>query len=198
MSETSWLDAIPMWAMFLCTIMFVVLSTSAGGYLGAKFRPQSGGVESISSIVGATLGLLAFLLAFTFNMTANRFDVRKQFLIDELNAIETAYLRAELLDPPYGSQIRELLREYVDVRVAASQGTEALLAGIVKSEQIHGKLWDVIQQKLAGGPISILDSLMIQSINDVIDMHGKRVIAGLQFRIPGTIWLGLYAVAALA
>ncbi|AZG36492.1 MULTISPECIES: bestrophin-like domain [Shewanella] len=39
---------------------------------------------------------------------------------------------------------------------------------------------------------------MIQSINDIIDMHQKRVTAGLRNRIPSSVWMALIGIIALA
>ena len=38
---------------------------------------------------------------------------------------------------------------------------------------------------------------MIQSINDVIDMHEKRVTAALRNRIPSSVWIALIAITVL-
>ncbi|MCK7520215.1 MAG: hypothetical protein MZV64_22250 [Ignavibacteriales bacterium] len=43
------------------------------------------------------LGLLAFILAFTFGAATSRFDDKKQLLLDEVNAIGTTFLRADFL-----------------------------------------------------------------------------------------------------
>jgi hypothetical protein len=69
-------------------------------------------------MVGAALGLLAFILAFTFGLAAARFDNRRQVLLDEANAIGTTYLRAGVL-PERSEQIRTLLRDYVSTRLRA-------------------------------------------------------------------------------
>ena len=76
-------------------------------------------------MVAAVLALLAFLLTFTFGMAASRFEARRQVLLDEANAIGTAYLRAALLSDPQRAEIRKLLREYVDVRLEAVQPGKA-------------------------------------------------------------------------
>src|SRR5438876_10839801 len=70
------------------------------GYRLGKYRRsrQEQGKEAPGgTMVGATLGLLAFILAFTFGLAATRFDTRRQVLLDEANASGTTYLRAVML-----------------------------------------------------------------------------------------------------
>src|SRR5205085_8803080 len=74
----------------------------------------------LDEMVVATLGLLAFLLAFTFGLAATRYDTRRQLLLDEANAAGTTYLRAAML-PEGGAEIRSLLRQYVDIRLDAAR-----------------------------------------------------------------------------
>ncbi len=66
---------------------------------------------SAGSVIAVSLGLLAFMLAFTFGIAANRFDTRKQLVLDEINAIGTTYLRANTLPEPPRTKIRKLLRD---------------------------------------------------------------------------------------
>ena len=47
-------------------------------------------------------------------------------------------------------------------------------------------------------PTSIVVGLFVQSLNEVIDLHTKRVTAGVRNRIPGAIWAALFAVAVLS
>jgi hypothetical protein len=143
--------------------------------------------------------LLAFFLAFTFNMAGSRYDARKQLVLDEANAIETTYLRAKLLPKPYGTEIRELLREYVDVRVQVQTGKmEIIKQAIVKSEELHNQLWSKVVTLTENSNYSGITTLFIRSLNEVFDLHTKRVNAGLRNRIPVSIFATLYFVAFLA
>jgi hypothetical protein len=147
-------------------------------------------------MVGATLGLLAFMLAFTFGLAATRFDTRRQVLLDEANAIGTTYLRAGML-PDRRDAIRTLLRDYVDVRLEAVRSGN-VTEGIRRSEHLHDQLWT---QAVALGethPTSIVVGLFVQALNEVIDLHAKRVTAGVRNRIPGAIWVALFTVAVLS
>jgi hypothetical protein len=48
-------------------------------------------------VEGAVFGLMGLLIAFTFSGAASRFDTRRQLVVEEANAIGTAYLRLDLL-----------------------------------------------------------------------------------------------------
>jgi hypothetical protein len=192
------LDALPLWGFFAAVLLLVLLSVEAGYRLGQYRRRRSEQeLEApVGGMVAATLGLLAFMLAFTFGSAAERFDVRKQVLLDEANAIGTAYLRAEML-PDRRQEVRALLREYVETRLQAVQSGK-IAEGIRRSEQLQGQLWAhtvVLGEK---NPASIVVGLFVQSLNEVIDIHSKRVTVAVRNRIPGTIWLALLSVAVIA
>ena len=192
------LDALPLWGVFLVILVVVLLSVECGYRLG-KYRRNRHEQEKetpVGAMVGATLGLLAFILAFTFGLAAARFDTRRQVLLDEANAIGTTYLRAGML-PDRRDGIQALLREYVDTRLEALRSGN-IAEGVRQSENIQSQLWAHATAVGEKNPNSIVVGLFIQSLNELIDLHAKRVQAGLRSRIPGAIWVGLFAVAALS
>jgi len=188
----------PIIAVFGCTILFVVFCKFFGMGLAARVKTPLAREESVGSVVGATVGLLAFMLAFTFNMTANRFDARKQLVLDEANAIETTYLRAGLLPEEFTAPARALLREYVDLRVRAARDRTTLDASLARSEAIHDELWASVEDMFSEAPAPISYSLFVNSLNEMIDVHAERVTVAVRQGIPGAIWMGLYLVAGLA
>jgi hypothetical protein len=114
------LDALPLWGLFVAILLVVLLSVECGYRLG-KYRRSRHELEKeapVRTMVGAALGLLAFILAFTFGLAAARFDNTRQVLLDEANAIGTTYLRAGIL-PELSEQIRALLRDYVTTLLGA-------------------------------------------------------------------------------
>jgi hypothetical protein len=200
MNDKFWIDFLPLYAVFLLSIVYT-LSAIFAGMKVSGLESNSGYKKTrgqMASVVGATLALLAFVLAFTFNMAANRFDDRKQLLLSEVNAIETAYLRSGLLPQTYTIETRKLLREYVDLRVLAVTQIDKLEEAVLRSEEIQKKLWAVAEKMYAQPQVPSGGRLYIRSLNEVFDLHTKRVVVALQTRIPETIWIGLYVVAALA
>ena len=199
MQSTGSLDILPIWGLYVATVVIILLAIEGGRWLGRyRAKQQEHELEApVSVMVGATLGLLAFMLAFTFGLAASRFDMRRTFVVDEANAIGTTYLRAALLAEPHRTEVRNLLREYVDVRLelATLGKTEGALP---KSDELHGRLWSQAVAVGEKNPGSIVVGLFIGSLNEVIDLHAKRVNLGLRTRGPDAIWAGLYFIIILA
>ncbi len=193
------LDYLPLPALFLATVAVVLLAMEGGFRLG-RHRSQRAEQEresSVGAIVAATLALLGFMLAFTFGIAGTRFDARRQAVLDEANAIGTTYLRAGLLPEGASGNIRHLLRNYVDLRIAAVQ-TGDLENALRRSTELHGQIWAETDAVAKRHPQSILVGLFIQSLNDTIDLHETRVVVGLYNRIPMILWYTLYLLAIMA
>jgi hypothetical protein len=195
-------NVLPLWGEFVFMVVLFLVSVEVGFSLGGiQRRKKSGEGKSsqIDTLLGATLGLLAFMLAFTFGMAESRFSARKALVLKEANAIGTTYLRTELLPEPDRTEILKLLREYVEVRVKGAQERgEALEQALVRSEELHDLLWSHAVAIGKKHPDVIVAGLFIQSLNEVIDLHSERVTIAVRNRIPGSIWMTLYAVGILA
>ena len=198
MDAGEWITKLPLWAVFVLTMSIFMGAVEAGAVLaGISLRQKVKEPEApLGSLVGAVLGLLAFILAFTFGMTASRFDARKQLVLEEANAIGTTYLRAELLPQTKGLEVRRLLRDYADVRLDATVAN--VPETLTKSEEIHGHLWAQAKLLVAEDMDSEIRSLFIASLNELIDLHQSRVTIGMQYRIPATVWLAVYLLSVLS
>lgn len=192
-------DIVPLWCVFLITAAFVLALIELGFRLGQARGSLSAseGAAPIASITGSTLGLLAFLLAFTFGLAASKFDSRRQLLLDEVNAIGTCYLRAGMTPEPQRKEIRRLLQEYVHLRADIYKEAKEFSEILKRSEVIHGEIWKQAETIGNQHPENEMYSLFIWSLNDVIDLHTKRVVVG-GYRIPAIIWIALYIVAGLS
>jgi hypothetical protein len=191
------LDIVPLWALLAIVLLIVLLSVECGYRIGKRVGyPELEKEAPLDEMVGATLGLLAFLLAFTFSLSASRYDTRRQLLLDEANAIGTTYLRAAML-PEGRADIESLLRQYVDVRLAAARSRD-LAYEIRRSEAVQAQLWARTVPIAQKTPDSIVTGLFVQSLNDLIDLHAKRVTASVRNRIPLAIWVSLYGVTMLS
>jgi hypothetical protein len=195
MQQAGSFDVLPLPGVYLVIALVALLAVELGFRLARNrlLRSPPENEAPVGAIVGATLGLLAFLLAFTFGLAASRFDARKGLVLDEANAIGTTYLRAALLPDPQRSEIRKLLREYVDVRLQITQPDHAQQA-LRRSVELQDELWShsvAVADKVAAPTAA----LFITSLNELIDLHAKRVNLGIRNRVPISIWIVLYFVS---
>jgi hypothetical protein len=192
------LDPIPVVAVF---VLFVILSGLAyeGGYrLGrARRTPTGEHAEASGLIVGALLALMAFLLAVTMTMASDRFDTRRGLVIDEANAIGTAYLRAGFLPERERDASRERLREYVPLQVNPGDPAQLVLND-ARSDVIKAELWRLAEEGVASGGSSDVLATYIETLNEMFDFEESRETALLVARVPETIVLLLFAGTLLS
>lgn len=192
------LDFLPLWGLFLTAAGLLWLSLEIGYRFGKwrhTHRPDEQ-QQPVGAMVASILGLVALVLGFTFSLAASRFDARRLTVLEEANAIGTCYLRARLLAEPQRTEVARLLREYVDLRIAAVKEGKPDEA-IFRSEAVHELLWNQAASAAEKNQNSIMTGVFIQSLNNVIDVHAKRVLVGLRSRIPLVIWAGLFGLSVL-
>jgi len=197
-ASTNFFDSLSIFLVFGATVVFILVFFEAGFRIGKYMRPRytkkTDGAPG--PMVGSTLAMLAFVLAITFSMTASRFDQRRQNLLAEVNAIETAYLRADLLAEPNRTEIKRYLLEYVDIRLlGANKGARE--NAMSKALTLHNLLWTEVKSAVEGNPTR-LSAMLVQSVNDIVTIHEKRMTYAVRQRIPLQIWFALYAIAAFA
>jgi uncharacterized membrane protein (DUF485 family) len=185
--------------LFVGTAFVVLIAFECGLRLGRWRSTQPDPEPQLPArmLIASVLSLLAFVLGFTFGIAASHFDSRNQALDNEAVAISTAYHRADLLPEPERSNIRKLLGQYLDLRVQGVRFSDmdrmvARIRGV--QEQLWSQALDIQKKDTAQPPVTIL----LQSLNDVIDVSAERVLRNMTARIPTGIWFVLYAIAILA
>lgn len=194
-------EFLPLWAIFVLILLIVFLSTGLGIYIARSRKHRSKAEEDegpIGASVNATLGLLAFILAFTFGLTASRFDSRKQLFLDEVTAIETTAQRAELIPEPHRSQVRELVHRYVDLRLDIPNTRQEVLERVKQAEEVQRQLWPHAAA-LADADLKNADivSLFVDSLNEMTNVQTRRVTIG-SYHIPLLVWVVLFGVTVLS
>jgi hypothetical protein len=191
------LDHAPVWLLYLGTVLWLLAGNELGYRLGRRRRSGApdGDKAPASAIVGSTLGLLAFVLAFTFNMSSTRFDARKQLVLDEASAVLRAYQRAQLLAEPQKSACSRLLQEYVELRqgIVPQRSLAEIRRLVLRSEAVQDALW----KEAAGLAPSPGLNAFVQSLSELTDLQMKRVRAAVWNRLPMTIVVTLYLIAFL-
>lgn len=186
--------------IFVVLIVLFLLAAEVGFRAGRQRGRRAADKEpQVGTIQGAILGMLALLLGFSFAMAQSRYDARRALVVDEANAIGTAYLRAQLLPKPEAQEVAAALRRYVDVRLkrlGERVDEPALREALKESEQLHEYLWTRAVRATQQDPRPVTN-LFITALNDVIDLHAKR-LAAFRNHVPESVFLLLYFVAAVA
>ncbi len=198
MTTTQALDAIPIAAVFVVFAIVMMACYEAGFRLGRWWQDRTPGEQEgpTGMLVGSILALLAFLLAVTMGMASDRFDSRRAIVLDEANAIGTTYLRAGYLPEPASSEIRELLRAYVPLRIGVTDAID-VQADIDASTAIQARLWAIAEEVARTTDQGDLVALFIESLNEMIDLHETRITAR-NARVPETVVLLLVGGSALS
>lgn len=184
------------------TVLFLLIFEV--GYRIARARQTSIDEATkawFTAIYSAILAMLGLLLGFSYAMAQQRFEVRKQLVVEEANAIGTTYLRAEWLPEPYRGDVAKLLRQYVDARLPKDLDSNRSIDELVQnasvlSERLLDQMWVRAVEVAKKDPTPVV-SLFLSALNETIDLHAKR-LAQFQNRIPNSVLLLLYLFTSVA
>ena len=181
--------------LFLTMLLLVEVGRRIGmRRIGEETERQRAGLITVETAIYALLGLL---VAFTFSGAASRFEVRRFLVVQEANAIGTAYLRLDLLPAAAQPALREKFRRYTEVRLAvyrALPDIEAAYAQMARATSLQQEIWSGAVTALREAPPNS-SLLLLPALNEMIDITTSRKIAGLTHTPP--VILGALALLAL-
>lgn len=148
------------------------------------------------AVEGAVFGLLGLLIAFTFSGASDRFDARRTLIAEEANAAEAAYMYVGQLPSDMQSLERELIRQYLDVRIAIYRklpdfdydGTEER-----RSEELRKQIWNGALAAEHTGSLEA-SAPLYPALMRMFDVGNLRVVAH-QTHTPGMIFAVLIVLA---
>jgi hypothetical protein len=181
-------------------VVLILTSIETGFRLGRLQAARAGERVKAHILVveGALVGVLGLLLAFTMSMAVSRFETRKQLVLEDANAIGTAYLRTKLLPVAEGTEIASLLRDYVDLRlqvVAAGDTRENVKAARKRIETLQDAFWMRAVEYGRKDSNPVTSGLLLQALNDVIDLDAARWMSFYN-HVPSAV-IYLNAIVAL-
>jgi len=189
-------------ALFLVVLFFAMLVLTRIGRRVGKRRlaadPKSTPAGT-SAVEGAVFALTTLLVAFTFAGAATRFNARRELIVREANAIQTAYLRLDLLPPQAQPELREAFRRYLDSRLSVYEKIHdkaAALQALARSNELQLELWRASMAALEQTNDPRAPLLLVPSLNEMIDITTERTVA-LKTHLPVVIF-ALLAFLALA
>ena len=154
----------------------------------------------LGAVDAAVYGLLGLLIAFTFSGAAARFEARRHLIIEEANAIGTAYLRLDMLPAEAQAALKEKFRQYVDSRLKSYQklpDIEAAKAEHQVSLALQAEIWAgaVVASKAAAPQPAAM--LLLPALNQMIDITTTRIVT-MQIHPPSIVFVMLIVMALLS
>jgi hypothetical protein len=191
------MQALLLHPIITCCGVFAALwiALESGRALASPHRARR--VEG-GAIDAAIFALLGLLIAFTFSAAAARFEQRRDLIVQEANAIGTAYLRIDIAPPPVQPALRDAFRAYMESRVkayAAFADPDAFRVALGKSSALQQKIWHLATE--AGRRADALPAtniLLLPAINDMIDITTTRTMAA-QKHSPLAIYVMLFMLS---
>lgn len=162
----------------------------------SRERNASVGTQ-VGAIQGAMLGLLGLFLGFSFAGASGRFMERQDLIVQEANAIGTAFLRAEMLDEPERTMLRSELASYVSHRLSVSDrpNFKVTASDVQRITGHHDAMWRITREGVERKPGVMV--ALLGPVNDVIDLHTTRLAAGRK-HLPVLVLSLLLACSVLA
>jgi hypothetical protein len=196
---TDSLDQIPVPWIFVLFAIISLVFFEIGYRIGTWWQNRMPGDQEgpTDMLVGSLLALMAFVLAITMGMAADRFDVRRGMVLAEANAIGTTYQRAEYLPAPEAGRVQELMREYLPNRISSGD-MDAVRAGIQRSLELQAELRAITAAVAQSGHSPDLVASFGESVNEIVSLSETRIVAGLYARVPETVVVLLLAGSALS
>lgn len=191
---------LPLWLIPLLFLALLAGSSEFGFRFGLRRRHAwpDGEAGGGGLVYNATLALLGLMLAFTYSFTVNHYEVRKQSVIAEANALGTAFLRAGPMKDKGGEELRQALFDYARTRVfdartfATHSASEAHVQISLAAQE---PLWPAVERILRASPPGPAEVSLMESVNEVLDMHTKRLAAVFDY-LPAFVVLVLLLLSA--
>jgi hypothetical protein len=137
----------------------------------------------------AVFALIALVLGFSFSLAAQRFEARRALVVDEADAIYTAYLRAGFLPAARTVRFRRVLIEYASTRLktyAAVSDVSAERRSIANGESLQAQLWAMAAGAARRDPRSPFYVDLTRSVIEMTDLSEEQE-AALKNHVPGPV-----------
>ena len=132
-----------LWFLLAIMLIMVELGWRVGVHLSSKYGVKK--IDASDTFLASIFGLLALLIALTFSGASDRFDKRRDLIVQEVSAIGTAYQSVDLLAKKDQPQIREIFKRYIDSRLNLYKSNDTLIeAHLEKKVAAHNAIGDEI------------------------------------------------------
>jgi hypothetical protein len=195
------LSMLPIWLICLVVVVMLISGHEVGVRLRRRVGREAERGESVEKIggnyLGASLGLLALLVGFSFSMAVDRYTVQRALVSEEADAISTTWRRLETLQEPDRTRLSQALWPYVEAREAFSSAVtpDELRAAEARTDELQTEFWSEIVG--SAGADSPSGRAVFDATNTMFNVAATRR-AALESSIPRPILSALLLYAIIA
>jgi hypothetical protein len=183
---------------FMGLALVVFVGDVAAQFLGWAFarrlqREVQATAAGRGAIEASVFALLGLLVAFSFSGAEGRLVGRHDLSVREASAIDTVYLRFDLLPDPAQRELKEKVRQYLDSRIAfydARLYKENVDFEERHSNQLKHELWEGAARALEPNPDQRVRPFVLSALNEMFVATIARE-AALRMHIPMVIFIFL-------
>ena len=203
--EFSHLYNYPLWLIALLLILLLLVAEEIGQRLGLRRRARRDSAHADtgggSTVLSSLLALLGLLMAFTYSAAVERYEDRRQAVIDEANALGTAFLRADVIVEPERTELKHALYEYALSRAPTmkTMSVEDREQVVAQSLEAQRRIWPLTRQVVGDGARGPVEAGLLSAITELLDMNTIRLAAVVnKLPAPAIYLLAVIAAVALA
>ena len=169
----SMVDFIPIWLMGALLLTMIGLATA----LGSKLRSRISINVDTFPATSASVTMLSLLIGFTFSVALNRYDTRRDLVVEEAAALTMEWERIRLEPAEFRNRMQPLVQRYVAARLAYFQYGAAVdrqRGADVTAEAAQNQLWDIANELVAVDTRPMITRALIDSMSRVDDVAWRR------------------------
>ena len=180
----------------LVAILFLG-AAEIGAFIGFRLRERAHKPEDMGTLAVSALGLLALLLAFSLSHALSRYEIRRDMVLEEANAIGATAHLALMLPEEAQQPILGLLHDYSAIRINLGfpYNPVKLEQDGARSAEILSGLWR--KAATIADPQSLSAHRFINALEEMTKLQEARLTAH-RYHVPDAVYLTLLGVAVVA
>ena len=190
-----------LWFLLACMIFMVEIGWRIGAYFAIKHGLKK--IDASDTYLASIFGLLALLIALTFSGASDRFDKRRDLIVQEVSAIGTAYQSIDLLAKKDQPQIREIFKRYIDSRIGLYKNNDTLVEihldqKVAAHNAIGDEIWKAVVSAVedTAYPQKLVAAQILPQVSDMFTASENQRLAS-KFHPPPIIVQALVGLALI-
>jgi hypothetical protein len=164
---------LPGWAIAI--LLFGLLWGSS--VLGNRLRMRLRTTSEATYATAAAVSLLALLIGFTFSLALNRYDNRRDLVVEEAAAVFSLWQRLPLLPNPQRAELAALARRYADQRLiyfTFGIDQDKALRADEAADAMSDRMWEIVRELTLAAEQPLITRMLMDNLARIDDAAWRR------------------------